>query len=163
MGVLEAKIADQIRLLDQVNQAAAQSKRTAAERSRRQSRAADERLQAWGEWTARAVRGEGGYIRSLAGELTGVSGGGGANPDATGMPDGIYDTDRAVQRLTDRQRDAVELEYMHPDLLQRQKADRMNISLDTYKEHLKAARKKIFQLLYAPSGAACGRLLQRGV
>ncbi|MCV6590782.1 MAG: sigma-70 region 4 domain-containing protein, partial [Marinobacterium sp.] len=130
-------------------------------RTRRQTRAADERLRAWGEWTARAIRGEGGYIRSLAGDLTGLGCGGSTNPDANGMPDGIFDTDRAVQQLTDRQRDAVEMEYLHSDLLQEQRARRLGVAVKAYEKLLSRARLKIFQALYVPSGGACSRLLNR--
>ncbi|MCV6589686.1 MAG: hypothetical protein OIF57_11720 [Marinobacterium sp.] len=160
MGV-QSNLASQIALLEQVQQQSAQSAATAAVRARRQGAAADRRLQAWGQWTVQAQRGDAAFIRSLAGELTGLGVGGSTNPNASGMPDSVYDTDRAVQQLTDRQRDVVELEYMRPDMLREQRAGRLGLAVPTYKRHLVTAKQKIFQLLYAPSGAACGRVRQR--
>ncbi len=161
MGIQDMSVANQIQQLEAVQAATAlQEKKTAAARQRRMVLAANRRLAKWAEWTDRAERGDTAFISSMTGAITGC-GEGGSGGDVSGMPDDIYDTDRAVRGLAEKLQAVVRMEYFYTDLLQYQRAERLGVGRATYENRLREARQNVFYSLYAPGGKACGKVAGR--
>lgn len=112
----------------------------------------DERLNQWADWKAGAGRcAAGGGCNPIA---TLMASGGvmarSTNPDAGGMPDDVYDTDQAVNKLAEPLQTVVLIHYLNTDLIPRQKFERVGVSKPTYYRRLSAAHRDI-QFLLKPN------------
>lgn len=135
----------------------------------------DVRLQRWAEWVERERMGGGNTQRNVIAAL--MDGKGvitrGTAPDG-GMPDAIYDTDRAVRQLPADQLQVVTEHYRHADAPEPKRLARCGCSRRTYYRRLARAHQSIMMLVRAPARRvvtggvraqmmACAKSRQKGV
>jgi len=153
---------EQIKRLEALELEGKRHENTVRMRRRRQMLAANRRLQIWAEWSVGARRGDTAYISSPASAMAGLGVlSQGTRGQVSGMPDDIYDTDRAVALLSNEQRQVLEMEYFSHSLLQRQRAEKLNISLRCYEDRLRKARQQVYCYLYAPGSNSCKVFLEK--
>lgn len=117
----------------------------------------DHRLDTWGRWRLSNDRER---VQATYGSTLGalIAGGGelirSTNPNFGSMPDDIFDTDRAVQKLELKLRMAVEVQYMDFISTRNEKAAKCGCSSKTFYNRLGQAHQQILFLLRSPSGKA---------
>ncbi|WP_028302632.1 hypothetical protein [Oceanospirillum beijerinckii] len=120
----------------------------------------DQRLDTWARW--RLANDDRGRIQTSSGSVLGalMAGGGevirGANPCAGSMPDDIFDTDRAVQRLDMKLRMVVEVQYLDGISTKQEKASKCGCAPMTFYRRLADAHQKILFLLKSPKNNQLG-------
>lgn len=116
--------------------------------------AIDARLQIWARW--RLMNDDrGGGEASGSSMLGAIMDGGGqyirsTNPSANSMPDEIFDMDRAVTRLPDKLRMAVELKYLEDQLDTTTRAARCGCSTKTFYSRIYQAQHELLFMLKTP-------------
>ena len=116
----------------------------------------DRRLTVWGEWLLNekcSVVGEVGWGGSMLGAL--IDGGGElircTAKDPGGMPDDVYDTNKAVEALSDKLKQVVQVQYLDLTSSAEQKAEQCGCARRTYFDRLAKAHQEILFRLKAPS------------
>lgn len=113
----------------------------------------DVRLCRWAEWVERERNSGGNTQRNVIATLMDSKGviARGTAPDAGSMPDAIYDTDQAVQKLSAEQSQVVIEHYRHMDAPESVRVARCKCSRRTYYRRLARAHQSIMMLLKAPA------------
>lgn len=120
----------------------------------------DQRLDTWARW--RLANDDRGRIQTSTGSVLGalMAGGGevirGTNPSAGSMPDAIFDTDRAVQKLDEKLRMVVEVQYLDGISTHGEKAAKCGCASKTFYRRLGEAHQKILFLLKDPNNKQLG-------
>ena len=120
----------------------------------------DQRLDTWARW--RLANDDRGRIQTSTGSVLGalMAGGGevirGTNPSAGSMPDAIFDTDRAVQKLDEKLRMVVEVQYLDGISTREEKASKCGCTSKTFYNRLVKAHSEILFLLKDPNNKQLG-------
>ena len=115
----------------------------------------DRKLQAWGEWTLRNEDSGSGEAAgcSMLGKL--IDGRGvlirSTDPSAGSMPDEVFDTGRAVERLPVKLQQVVEAQYLDLAATYQQRAESCGCAYKTFYRRLAEAHQQILFLMKAPS------------
>lgn len=115
----------------------------------------DRKLQTWGEWTLRNEDSGSGEAAgcSMLGKL--IDGRGvlirSTDPSASSMPDEVFDTGRAVERLPVKLQQVVEAQYLDLAATYQQRAESCGCAYKTFYRRLAEAHQQILFLMKASS------------